>query len=160
MIFPFFLCLALLIIPPSLTLRCSAISAWCGADVGGSLVFPDIAGSMDLLGALVELASVATFLEHRHLTSPTLSAEVRRIMQCGPSDELTLRDSTLKGLTLKDMRCSVDVLSREMCSRMDSEALVALRVFVQQGGTQGSRSECSCFTYSIARPTGRDLTSL
>jgi hypothetical protein len=103
---------------------------------------------MDLLGALVELASVATFLEHRHLTSPTLSAEVRRIMRCGPSEELTLRDSALKGLTLKDMRRSVDVLSREMCSHMDPEALVALRVFVQQGGTQGSRSECNC--YSIA----------
>lgn len=137
---------------PTNALRCSALTAWCGRDVGAKLKRPDVDAATDLLGALFELASVATFLEHRRLTSPTLSTEVRRIMQCGLREELTLKEVALKGATLSEMRRSVNALSQEMCAAMDLDALVALRVFVQHGGTQGSRSECPRVPHSPSAP--------
>lgn len=90
---------------------------------------PDMAACRDLLGALNELSSVSTFLESRRCASPALSAEIQRLKLFRANEEMPIHE----------MKQSVKVLSAELLAHVTLDALVALRVFVQQGGKLGSR---------------------
>lgn len=107
---------------------CRVLQMW-GSDVR-AFTPPDVPSIQDLLRAFIELSSVATFLDSRRLASPPLTLSLQRIKRFGAVEE---------SMPVCEMRESVTTLATEMRAHMDPDAVVALRIFVQNGGKQGSR---------------------
>ena len=66
----------------------------------------------------------------------------------------------MKNMKIKDVRYSIKIISDELVSKMELNALVAFRIFVQQGGKQGSRMFTGRFDAKIKSCTMNTMESL
>jgi hypothetical protein len=108
---------------------CRVLAKWSAVSDAQPLTPPDIPALSDLLEALRELHSSASFLHSRKLASSALEATRSAIDKY----------ASINAMPVAEIRRRSEEFKQEFTSHMEPAAIVALRVFVQQGGQQGSR---------------------